>query len=167
MVIEVKIIGTDPPCPRCAIVGCLVSEAASELCIPVSIDHVSYETEQAVRIGKGIDMLVGTAKHVASAANLTVDWPAVHRIIENPSSQQHLCRNPEGIASKWSPELDEMLRPCEETAFAAGILMTPVLIIGGEILHSGSVPTREQVRDWLLQAEGAASTTRRYTAEGT
>jgi predicted DsbA family dithiol-disulfide isomerase len=147
MAIEVKIIGTDPPCPRCVIMGCLVSETAEELHIAFSIDHISYETEQAVRIGQGINMTVGTAKHVAYAADLTVDWVAIHRIIENPPSQQHLCRNPESIASKWSPELDEMLRPCEEAALFAGILMTPVLIIGGKIVCSGSVPTREQVRD--------------------
>lgn len=157
MAIEVKIIGTDPPCPRCAIMGCLVSETAGELHVAVSIDHISYETEQAVRIGRGINMTVGTAKHVASAAGITVDWMAVHRIIENPPSPQRLCRDPGGIASKWSPELDEMLGPCEEAAFAAGVLMTPVLIIDGEIVHSGSVPAREQVGDWLLQAEDNAT----------
>jgi hypothetical protein len=157
MAIEVKIIGTDPPCPRCAIMGCLVSETAAELHVTVSIDHISYETEQAIRIGRGINMTVGTAKHVASAADLTVDWMAVHRIIENPPAPQRLCRDTKGIASKWSLELDEILRPCEEAASAAGILMTPVLIIDAEIVHSGSVPTRERVRDRLLQAEGNAT----------
>ncbi|OPY78743.1 MAG: hypothetical protein A4E64_00681 [Syntrophorhabdus sp. PtaU1.Bin058] len=157
MTVEVRIIGTDPPCPRCAISGCIVAEVAAESRVPISIEHMSYETEKAIRIGKDIGMIVGTAKHVASAANVTVDWMAVHRIIENPPSPQRLCRDPKGIASKWSPELDAMLRPCEEAASAAGILMTPVLIIGGEIVHSGSVPTRGKVRDWLLRAEGNAA----------
>jgi len=157
MAIEVKIIGTDPPCPRCAIVGYLISETAEELHVAISIDHISYETERAIRIGRSINMTVGTAKHVAWDAGIMVDWMAVHRIAENPPSPQRLCKDPRGIACKWSPELDEILRPCEKAAFEAGILMTPVLIIDSVIVHSGSVPARAQVKDWLLQAKGNAT----------
>lgn len=154
MAIKVKIIGTDPPCPRCAIMGCLVSETAEDLRVNVSIEHLSYDTEEAARIGQGINMTVGTAKHVASAANIMVNWMAVHRVIENPTITTESLQRHEGISSKWSPELDEILRPCEEAAFTAGILMTPILIIGVEIVHTGSVPTREQVKEWLLRAKG-------------
>ncbi len=151
MAIEVKIIGTDPPCPRCAILGCLVSEVASEANLSVCIKHMSYEAEEAIRVGKQLNLVPGTAKHVQSAANLTVDWLAVCSIIDNPPSRQHLCRNPKGIASQWSQELDDILRPCQEAALAAGILMTPILVISTQIKHWGSVPPREQITNWLFQ----------------
>jgi len=32
-----------------------------------------------------------------------------------------------------------------------GILMTPVLIINGELKHNGSVPKLAQIEEWLME----------------
>ena len=52
-------------------------------------------------------------------------------------------------ATQWSPALDEALRPCEQIAYETGIMMTPVLVLGGRLLHQGSVPERRKVREWI------------------
>lgn len=47
--------------------------------------------------------------------------------------------------------LDNWLRDFENKAEEAGILMTPVLIINGEIKHQGSVAALSQIEEWLLE----------------
>jgi len=46
--------------------------------------------------------------------------------------------------------MDELLRPLELKAKKAEIIMSPVLIINGEIVHQGSVPEIDLIEQWLL-----------------
>ncbi len=46
---------------------------------------------------------------------------------------------------KW----DKALRPCEEAARSAGILMTPVLVVNGRIVYEGSIPCLDELRKIL------------------
>ena len=99
----------------------------------------------------------GTAKDVAQKVTVDIDWDEVYRLIDNPpasdaASTANACC---GTASaKWTPALDEALKPCEKAAAAAGILMTPVLVVGGKVKHQGSVPTPSQVRQWVAETYG-------------
>lgn len=104
-------------------------------------------------------MFVGTTKHIASVINITMGWTDDLHIIENPFARRHLCRKPDGITTKWSSELEEILRPCNKAMLAERILMTPILIINEKLGHSRIAPTFEKVRKWLLQAQG-------YTTKG-
>jgi len=45
--------------------------------------------------------------------------------------------------------MDEALRTCQEQAESVGILMTPIMVVEGEVKHHGSVPSVEQIRLWL------------------
>jgi len=38
-----------------------------------------------------------------------------------------------------------------EAIMAAGVLSTPAVAIDGELIHSGSIPSREAVEAWLAQ----------------
>jgi len=78
-----------------------------------------------------------------------VDWNKVQSVVKNPPSRPEDFDKIDGIARLWSPEMDEALRPCQEKADSLGILMTPVLIVDGEVKHHGSVPPLEQLRPWL------------------
>ena len=55
-------------------------------------------------------------------------------------------------AEMWTPALDAFLEPCRAAADRAGFLMTPILVLNGEVKHHGSVPTVEQIRDWLASS---------------
>lgn len=51
----------------------------------------------------------------------------------------------------WTYELDEVLRLVENRAKEVGVMMTPVLIINGELKHQGSVPSSCKINEWLLE----------------
>jgi hypothetical protein len=54
-----------------------------------------------------------------------------------------------GPATRWSPKMDELLRPYQLKAESVGMLMTPILVVFGEMKHHGSVPSIEQIKSWL------------------
>ena len=67
----------------------------------------------------------------------------------HPPSQPEDVDIIDGPAKHWSPEFDEALRPCQEKAEFVGLLMTPIVVVQGEVKHQGSVPSIEQLKLWL------------------
>ncbi|MCG6877557.1 MAG: thioredoxin family protein [Deltaproteobacteria bacterium] len=153
---EIWIIGTDPPCPRCHHLNEMVHELAGELALSVRIRHLSYTDGEAVEFGDRIGLEPGTAKDVARKGGIPMDWERVYQLAGAPAQPVEVM--PEDICcpsvAPWTPELDEILRPCQEQAIDLGIMMTPVLVLSGRIFHQGSVPAREQAKTWLVEAYG-------------
>jgi small redox-active disulfide protein 2 len=134
----------------------MAHEAANDLNLPVMIRHLAYTDQEARQFAGSLGLEPGTAKDVAKKAGIEIDWEMVYRIIDGPgertshSSNSDCC--PTTPSAKWTPELDLALRPCEEKALSVGIMMTPVIVISGRIYHQGSVPSKEQVRQWIGEA---------------
>lgn len=153
---EIWVIGTDPPCPRCDRLAQIAHEVANDLNLQVMIRHLAYTDDEARQFAGSLGLEPGTAKDVAKKAGIEIDWDRVYRIIDGPgeptsqSSNSDCC--PTTPAAKWTPELDLALRPCEEKASSVGVMMTPVLVMAGRIYHQGSVPSKEQVRQWVGEA---------------
>lgn len=145
---EIWIIGTEPPCPRCDYLTRMVRDVVGDLQLEVAVRHLSYTGEKARRFAASCGLEPGTAKDVASKLAVDIDWEKVHAVIGGPDPADSAPREAScctAIAARWSPELDELLRPCEKKSREAGIMMTPVLVVGGRCVHQGSVPDREQV----------------------
>ncbi|MDJ0830829.1 MAG: thioredoxin family protein [Desulfobacterales bacterium] len=159
---EIWIIGTDPPCPRCDYLTRMTHTVVNESGHVIKVKHLSYTDVEAKDLAHSLGLTPGTAKNVAQKVTVDIDWEQVYRLIDHPpisdtASTANACC---GTASaKWTPELDDALRPCEQAAAAAGILMTPVLVVGGQVKHQGSVPTISQVRQWVAEAYGKKTTT--------
>ncbi len=156
---KIVIIGTEPPCPRCDYVTRMVQDIVAEMGLDASVRHIAYTGDEARGIAEKCGLLPGTAKDVAKTVAVTVDWDRVYALIgeTSPEPDQASCCGTPG--QRWSPALDEALRPCEERALEAGIMMTPVLVINGKSVHQGSVPERAQVVQWIKEAFEAASDT--------
>ncbi len=148
-VIEILVIGTEPPCPRCDLMGLLVEKAAAAAGVRVNVEHCAYDSQKAVDFGKRIGREVGTAKHVSQAAGIAMDWDEVYGVIA-----QKKANLPSGsrAADAWTEELDRLLMPCADAADQAGYLMTPILIINNTVVHHGSVPAESKISKWLLDA---------------
>ena len=146
---EVWVIGVDPPCPRCDLLRQRVERLVREMESPVTVKDVVYSDSEACRFGETIGKELGTAKHVAEKAGIDMDWDQVRSVVKNPPSRPPDWDKVDGRARRWSPEMDEALRPCQEKAQDVGMLMTPILVVGGEVKHQGSVPSLEQLRVWL------------------
>ncbi|MBI4774449.1 MAG: thioredoxin family protein [Deltaproteobacteria bacterium] len=153
---EIWVIGTEPPCPRCDYLYHMVHDLVNQLDLPLRIRHLAYTEAEAKEFAQSLGLQPGTAKDVAAKAGIEMDWDGVYQLIErsrepiSDSGAETCC--PTGPGAKWTPELDEALRPCEEKAPGAGIMMTPVLILAGRLYHQGSVPPRERVLSWIEEA---------------
>jgi len=134
----------------------MAHEVANDLKLPVMIRHLAYTDDEARQFAGSLGLEPGTAKDVAKKAGIAMDWEEVYRIMDRPGetnvkpSEPACC--PTTPSAKWTPELDLALRPCEEKALSVGVMMTPVLVIGGRVYHQGSVPSKEQVSRWMEEA---------------
>ena len=147
---EVWIIGVDPPCPRCALTRQRVERISKEMSVPLNIRHMIYSDLEAQAFAKSLGKETGTAKHVADKTGIHVDWDHVHAVVANPPSRPEDFDEIDGIARQWSPEMDEAIRHCQQKADSVSILMTPILVVDGQVKHHGSVPSLEQLRSWLV-----------------
>jgi hypothetical protein len=153
---EIWIIGTDPPCPRCDTLTRMVTDivAASERSIPVR--HLACTEDAAREFAASLGLEPGTAKDVARKAAIAMDWDGVYRLIDAPGKETPRDNCCPTAATRWSPALDEALRPCQDAAEKAGVLMTPVLVLAGRVYHQGSVPDRDRVAGWIQEVFGQA-----------
>lgn len=134
--VEVIVIGTEPPCVRCSLVAQRVHEQAQEAGIDVEVRKVDCRSPEAQVLAEQCGRGVGTGKDVASKGSIAVDWDQVYNLLKR----------------EWSPDLDRALQPCQEKADQLNMWMTPVLIINGRLRHHGSVPAADRIRSWLLEA---------------
>ena len=149
---EIWIIGTEPPCPRCDYLTRMAQDIVNTLGLPIPVRHISYTSTEANQFASSLGLVPGTAKDVARKAEIDMDWEKVYSLIDSPNqipSEAACCGT---AASKWSPMLDDILRPCENQAANVGIMMTPVLVIAGRCFHQGSVPASTTVLKWIKLA---------------
>lgn len=147
--IDVLVIGTEPPCPRCDLLNLRVHEAAESLDGPITIRHCFFCSDEAAAIGQAANRRVGTPKHVSEKAGIPVDWDHVDGLVEE---RRRVVGAEARAAQTWTPELDALLDPCREAADVLGFIMTPILVVNGTVKHHGSVSTVEQIREWLVSA---------------
>jgi len=146
---EVWIIGVDPPCPRCDLTRQRVERLAKEIGAPVKIKNLIYTDSEAREFAASIGKETGTAKDVVEKAGIEIDWNHMTAVYKNPPSHPEDIDIIDGPARHWSPEFDEGLRPCQERAESVGLLMTPIVVVQGDVKHHGSVPSIKQLRSWL------------------
>jgi len=145
---QIIVIGTDPACPRCQLLKNIIKSKLDEIELDAEFIPLVYNSQAATEIARSNGLVPGTAKAVAEALGVVVDAEAFTRLEKNfkPNSESPYfpyndCR--------WSEEMDELLKPLENRASEAGIMMTPVLVIDGAIKHQGSVPKMSDIAGWL------------------
>lgn len=146
---EVWIIGVASPCPRCDLLRQRVERLMKEAETSVGIKKIVYTEPEAVEFAASIGKVPGTSMDIAQRAGIKIDWKRYASVLKNPPSHPEDIDVIDGPARQWSPELDEILRPFQEKAGSVGVLMTPIVVVDGEVKHHGSVPTIEQIRSWL------------------
>lgn len=144
------IIGVQPTCPRCKLLGNIIDAKVEELHIEAEVSHLAYTDPEARKIANSFGLVPGTVKDVSRIIQVPIDSEKIRKAKNSrtihPDYDFRDYNN-----SNWTFELDEVLRPFENQAKAAGIMMTPVLIINGELKHQGSVPSQSKINEWLLE----------------
>ena len=147
--IDVLVIGTNPPCPRCDLLTLRAQEAAEALKRPIVIRHIFFDSDEAVAVGQAANRRLGTPGHVAEAAGITADWDRRDDLVKERRRMVGAAARP---ADTWTPALDALLDPCRQVAESVGFFMTPVLVVNGAVKHHGSVCSVGQIRKWLVSA---------------
>ena len=129
MKLSVKVIGTDPPCPRCHLTYELVGELAREYGIDVELEKLVVGTTEAERYGRCVSL--------RQFAEL-VGEPM-------PDISDELARgDAEG--------LDRKAKPLLERHPDSGLVLAPAVVINDELKFFGQVPQKEDLRVALLEA---------------
>jgi len=147
---QIVIIGVEPPCPRCKLLGNIIDAKVTELNIEAEVSHLAYTHQEARRIANSFGLVSGTAKDVSGKIQVPID---IEKISTAKNSR---TIHPDYDFSaynncNWTFELDEALRLFENRAKEVGIMMTPVLIINGVLKHQGSVPSQSKINEWLIE----------------
>ena len=150
---EIIIIGTLPPCPRCSLLTEIMERKVKALNLEASVRHIAYTSEEAAAIANSQGLVPGTAKDVAKRLGTEIRMEDLQgeKSLDEPDfpiiTEEELL--PLNQLFRQVHLLDIRLRPYEHQAEKAGILMTPVLVINGEIMHAGSVPALEDIQKWI------------------
>ena len=149
--LEILVIGTEPPCPRCDLLGLWVDEiiTAEGLAQKVIVKYLAFNDPEAKILAAEKNKKVGTAKHVAHKAKIYLDKSAVDAWFKNRKAEVPHFSRP---ADLWNEELDRILSECQQAAGTVSYLMTPVLVLNREVKHHGSVPARADVVNWIRKA---------------
>lgn len=146
---EIWIIGVNPPCPRCDLTRQRVERLVNEMDLPINVRHLVYNDPDSLQFAESIGKELGTAKHVATKAGIKMAMDKVPSKKKDVQVLPEDCDKIVGPARRWSPDLDENLRPFQVKAASVGMLMTPIIVVSGEVAHHGRVPSIEQIRSWL------------------
>ncbi len=147
--VEILVIGVNPPCPRCDLVHRWADEFAAEFEGKVTVKSICYTDEEARAFGREHGMKVGTAHDISKETGIVLDSNALNAWMANRVLEVGDFKRQ---AELWSPEMDAIIEPCRAAAEPAGWLMTPVIAVNGEVKHHGSVPDKESFRKWIMEA---------------
>lgn len=146
---DICIIGTNPPCPRCGLLKKIVEELAADENIVADVRHIAYTAPEAIHLSQSYGLIPGTAKDVARILGQKIDLSAFDKQNDQVYAKENK-RYESYNTFGWSYWLDEFLRPYEDAAERSGILMTPILMINGKLIHAGSIPAIEEIKKWLV-----------------
>jgi hypothetical protein len=146
---QIVIIGVEPPCPRCKLLGNIIDAKVEELQIKAEVIHLAYTSDEARKLAVGFGLVPGTAKDVSVKIQIPIDSEKVSRARNSTTIHPDYDFRPYNNCN-WTFELDEALRHFETRAKEVGIMMTPVLIINGKLKHQGRVPSLDKINEWLL-----------------
>jgi hypothetical protein len=117
--------------------------------LPLRARNIIYTDPKAQKFAEAIGKVCGTGKTVVEKAGIAIDGDKLVSIFKDPPSRPEDYDQIDGQAKRWSPEMDEVIRPLQMKAESVGVLMTPVLVVRGEVKLHGSVPSIEQIKSWL------------------
>jgi hypothetical protein len=149
---EIMMIGTEPPCPRCDILDIWVNEILVEkdLASVVNVVHLVYDSPAAIAFGEKLGLKIGKAKHIAAAAGLAYDQTVVDAWKEKRQTEIGDYRRP---ADLWNEDFDRLFSQYQDAAESVSFLMTPVFVIDGVLKHHSSVPSKRELREWIEAAK--------------
>lgn len=144
---ELVIIGTSPPCPRCDRTLMMAEEIIRKSGADCSVRQIDYKTEEAEQVALLSGRKIGTTREVSEASGVMVDRKAfADAVLTASEGKDDNCRP----AELWSPAFDKALENVVRAADKVNYYVTPVLVRDGKVLWHGSVPDEDDLRNWIM-----------------
>ena len=141
---EIVVIGTDPPCIRCHTTFKRAKEVAQQFTEEIEVRKIAIHSEEAEKYGK-----VESGHEIEEVGNVTPDKENMMRLLgELDALKVDEDRNESLIDAKLK-ELDGTIQPIKDKAKELGYLMTPVLVVNGQVKSMDYVPSKDEIRGWV------------------
>lgn len=141
---EVVVIGTEPPCVRCQTTYKRAKEVAQQLPGEIEVSKVAIHSEEAGKFGK-----VESGHGIAEAGNIQPDVDSMKKLLGEIEGLTADEGKNESLIEARLKELENVLKPIQDKARELGYLMTPVLVINGQVKSMNHVPSKEEIRGWI------------------
>jgi hypothetical protein len=141
---EIVVIGTEPPCVRCQTTYMRAKELARQLPGEIEVRKVAIHSEEAEKYGR-----VESGHGIAEAGNVKPDVEAMGKLLREIEGFTADEAKNESLIDARLKELEKVLKPIQDKASEMGYLMTPVLVINGQVKSMNHVPSKEEIRGWI------------------
>jgi hypothetical protein len=141
---EILIIGTEPPCIRCLTIYKRAKEVAQQFPGKVEVRKIVINSEEAVKYGK-----IGSGASLGEVTQIKPDGEKIKKLSGEISElSKDDAKNLDMIETKLK-ELDNVLQPIKDKSKKMGYIMTPVLVVNGQVKCMDHVPEKEAIRAWV------------------
>ena len=141
---EILIIGTEPPCIRCLTIYKRAKEVAQQFPGKVEVRKIVINSEEAAKYGK-----IGSGASLGELTQIKPDGEKIKKLSgEIGELSKDEAKNLDLVETKLK-ELDNVLQPIKEKSKKMGYIMTPVLVINGQVKCMDHVPAKEAIRAWV------------------
>ena len=141
---EIVVIGTEPPCIRCHTTFKRAKEVARQFPQDIEVKKAAIHTEEAEKYGK-----VEAGHGIGEAANIKTDVESMGKLLKELEELKADEDKNEDLIDARLKDLEKVLNPIKEKAKELGFLMTPVLVINGQVKSMDYVPSKEEIRAWI------------------
>lgn len=141
---EIVIIGTEPPCIRCHTTFKRAKEVAQNFSQTIEVKKAVIHTEEADKYGK-----VEAGHGIGEAGKIKPDIGKMGKLMRELEELKANEEMNENLIDAKLKELEVVLQPVKKKAKELGYLMTPVLIVNGQVKSADYVPSKEEIRAWI------------------
>ena len=141
---EIVVIGTEPPCIRCHTTFKRAKEVAQSFTAKIEVKKDAIHTKEAEKYGK-----VESGHTIGEVGEVKPDFKKMVKLLQELDELKADESRNETLIDARLKDLEKVLEPVKKKAKELGYLMTPVLVINGEVKSMDYVPSKEEIRAWI------------------
>ena len=141
---EIVVIGTEPPCIRCNTTFRRAQEVALLFPGKIEVKKAAIHSPEAEKYGK-----VEGGHVIGEVGKVKPDVESMKKLLAELDTLKADEKKNESLIDARLKELEKVLEPVKKKARELGYLMTPVLVVNGQVKSMDYVPSVEEIRAWI------------------
>lgn len=141
---EIIVIGPEHPCIRCITTFKFAKEIAGEFPGKIEARKIFTNSEEAKKYGRAEG-----GYEISQIEKVEHDEEGIKRLNQEIDELKTDEEKNWSLIEAKMQEIQEKLTPISKKSEEKGYLMTPVLVINGQVKASGYVPNKEKIREWV------------------